>query len=105
MCWQGWPEDNKHFYQMKIVENYDDHDEKNCDIVENYDETIDIDEKNIVILLMKTTMRTRPVDEPSSLRQVYDSAALESLTSPLRLPCIGYNINCSFIIFIIIPLY
>ena len=66
MCWLGWPEYAKHFYQMKIVENYDDH-----------------DEKNIVILLMKTTMRTRPVDEPSSLRQVYDSAALESLTSPL----------------------
>ena len=27
------------FIIMKIVENYDDHDEKNCDIVdENYDE-------------------------------------------------------------------
>ena len=94
------------FIIMKIVENYDDHDEKNCDIVdENYDETSDINEKNIVILLMKTTMRTRPVDEPSSLRQVYDSAALESLTSLLRLPCVDYNTNCSFIIFIIIPLY
>ena len=94
MCWLGWPEYAKHFYQMKIVENYDDHDEKNCDIVdENYDENIDIDEKNIVILLMKTTMRARPVDEPSSLRQVYDSAALESLTSLLRLPCIDYQLS------------
>ena len=45
------------FIIMKIVENYDDHDEKNCDIVdENYDEDIDINEKNIVILL-KTMMR------------------------------------------------
>ena len=80
------------FIIMKIVENYDDHDEKNCDIVdENYDENIDIDEKNIAILLMRTTMRARPVDEPSSLRQVYDSAALESLTSLLRLPCIDHQ--------------
>ena len=55
----GWDGLNaKHFYQMKIVENYDDHDEKNCDIVdENYDENIDIDEKNIVILLMKTMIK------------------------------------------------
>ena len=48
--------------------------------------------KRIVILLMKTTMRARPVDEPSSLRQVYDSAALESLTSLLRLPCVDYQL-------------